>query len=265
MTTDGSLDALLDEAARAPFEGWDFSWLRGRAEEAQPPWSYTAEVDRVLTDAVRALDVDTGGGEVVAQLSVRPPSMVATEGYPPNVAVAARTLRPIGVHVVAAASAPDNVEQDGVTPASTRSHVPFRDEMFGAVIDRHSSYWPSEMHRVLRPGGTFLTQQRGVGDDALLEAFGRRPKTGPDYDLAFATHQLEEAGMQIVGADEASTPMTFSDVGALVYFLRAVPWVVPDFDLTRDRDALAGIHGTIAGKGRFLVDGSHMLIEARRP
>jgi hypothetical protein len=121
------------------------------------------------------------------------------------------------------------------------------------------------VRRVLRPGGTFLTQQRGVGDDALLEAFDRRPESGPDFDLAFATRQLEDAGMEIVHGGEAATPMTFFDVGALVSFLRAVPWVVPDFDVTHDREALEWIHGTIAREGRFIVDGGHLLIEARRP
>lgn len=55
-------------------------------------------------------------------------------------------------------SAPDNVEQEAVNPES--SPVPFETGAFDVVIDRHSSYWPSEVRRVLRRGGRFLTQQR---------------------------------------------------------------------------------------------------------
>jgi hypothetical protein len=42
------------------------------------------------------LDLQSGGGELLAGLPTLPPLMVATEGYTPNVAVAARRLRPRG-------------------------------------------------------------------------------------------------------------------------------------------------------------------------
>jgi hypothetical protein len=37
-------------------------------------------------------------------------------------------------------------------------------------------------------------------------------------------------------------PVTFLDDGALVYFLKAVPWVIKDFDVRRCQDALAALH-----------------------
>ena len=260
-----SLTALLDEAAHAPFEGWDFGWLDGRAYEAQPPWQYSEELARVLRTAECALDVDTGGGEILARLDARPPLMVATEGYYPNVPVAARELRPFGVYVIGVKSAPDNVDQLGTTPAHTSSHLPFHDGTFDAGVDRHSSFWPSEVYRVLRPGGVFLTQQRDVGGDQLLSAFGRDLMEVADYDLAFATRQLQDAGMEIARAEDAATPVTFFDIGAVAYFLRAVPWVVPNFDVGQDREVLAHLHEQIDLEGNYVVDGSHLLIEARRP
>jgi hypothetical protein len=36
--------------------------------------------------------------------------------------------------------------------------------------------------------------------------------------------------------------VTFSDVGALVYFLKAVPWVIKDFDVRRFQDVLEALH-----------------------
>jgi hypothetical protein len=118
--------------------------------------------------------------------------------------------------------------------------------------------------RVLRPGGTFLTQQRGVGGNDLLERFGRPPVTGPSFDLAFAVAQVEDAGLEIVRAEEATTPMTFLDVGAFVYFVRAAPWVLPDLDVVEDRGSLEAIHDVIGRDGGFEVQGTHMLISARR-
>ena len=258
------LDRLIDEAVRAPFSGWDFGWLAGRIEETRPPWNYGDELARVLARADAALDIDTGGGEVLARHRTGSGTIVATEGYPPNIEVAAATLRPLGIHVVGIGSAPDNVDQPGTTPQETASHLPFRGETFDLVVDRHSSYWPSEVARVLRPGGTFLTQQRGVGGDELLRLFGRPTSPGPAFDLAFAVAQLRDAGLEVLRAEEATTPIAFLDVGAFVYYVRAVPWVLPDFDVVEDREALEAVDATIGREGSFEVHGEHVLLVARR-
>jgi hypothetical protein len=42
------------------------------------------------------LDLETGGGEMLSHLPSFPPLMVATEGWEPNVAVAATNLGPRG-------------------------------------------------------------------------------------------------------------------------------------------------------------------------
>ena len=258
-------DLLVDEAVRAPFSGWDFSWLDGRADDTRPPWSYHAEIETALEDVHTLLDVDTGGGEVLAKHLPRSGTVVATEGYEPNIAVAAATLRPLGALVVGTESAPDNVDQATTDPNATSSHLPFPDETFDLVLDRHSSYWPAEVARVLRPGGTFLTQQRGVGGNELLSMFGRLPDDGPAFDLAFAVGQLRAAGLDVVRAEAASTPIAFRDVGAFVYFARAAPWVLPDLDVVEDRATLERIDDVIGREGVFEVGGDHMLLVARRP
>jgi hypothetical protein len=109
-------DELIAEALKAPVRGWDFSWLEGRAEETRPPWSYAAIVRESAASSRRMLDIDTGGGEFLARLAPFPGSVVATEGYAPNVAVARERLAPLGIHLVATASAPDNVDQGQTSP-----------------------------------------------------------------------------------------------------------------------------------------------------
>ena len=76
-----SLDDLLAEAQSAPIRGWDFSWLDGRASEERPSWGYSRLLGRRLAQAAAALDVQTGGGELLAGLDRLPPLMVATEGW----------------------------------------------------------------------------------------------------------------------------------------------------------------------------------------
>ncbi len=189
--------------------------------------------------------------------------VIATEGYPPNIPVAGAALKAVDVPLIGVGSAPDNVEQDGTTPHRTGSHLPFRDHTFDLVLNRHSSYWPHEVARVLRPGGTYLTQQRGDGDGDLLRTFGRATSTGPDFDPTFAAAQLEDAGFEIVRTDEADATVRFFDVGALVYYLRAIPWIVPGFDVDADRAVLHRIHDVIETEGSFGVGSYRFLIGAR--
>jgi hypothetical protein len=66
-----TFDDLIAEADAAPVQGWDFSWLDGRATEARPSWGYPRLVAERMGTASTALDVDTGGGEVLSCLPFR--------------------------------------------------------------------------------------------------------------------------------------------------------------------------------------------------
>src|SRR6185312_8687839 len=66
----GTYEELVAEGAAAPVEGWDFSWLDGRATEQRPSWGYQRTIAERLPRAGAALDVQTGGGEVLAGVPV---------------------------------------------------------------------------------------------------------------------------------------------------------------------------------------------------
>ena len=260
-----SVSAAVERAFAAPIEGWDFSWLRGRAHETPPPWDFHDLVRTAIAGSRMTLDIDTGGGEFLEQVGPRRGSVVATEGHPPNVSVAGRRLAPLGIPVVHARSAPDNVDQAGTSPDRDGSALPFQSGTFDVAIDRHSSYWPEEVHRVLRSGGRFLTQQRseaGSDGEAWEALFGRPFQPGPRFDLEFASRQLKEVGFEIEGAEEADTPMVFRDLEGVVYYLRFVPWAVEGFHPVADRAALEGIQQRLEEDGHLRVRGSHLLIDA---
>src|SRR5260221_8476430 len=82
--------------AAAPFEGWDFSYLKDRMIEAEPAWSYPALATAAVQGAYDILDVATGGGEVFSSLAPFPGRATAVEGYVPNLAVARQRLEPLG-------------------------------------------------------------------------------------------------------------------------------------------------------------------------
>lgn len=62
-----SFDELLEEAEAVSVDGWDFSWLEGRATEERPPWGYARLLGQRLAGVEASLDIQTGGGDVLAQ------------------------------------------------------------------------------------------------------------------------------------------------------------------------------------------------------
>ena len=248
-----SFEELLAEAAAAPIEGWDFSWLEGRATEERPRWRYSAMVAERLEGATMMLDVQSGGGEMLEQLPRLPPFLAATEGYAPNVAVAARRLRRRGAHVVAA---------DDDRPA-----IPFASGTFDLVTSRHPvTTWWDEISRVLRPGGTYLSQQVGPHSVRELSEFMLGPSPSESRrDPRLARSAAESAGLQVVDLREERLRMAFHDVGAVSYFLRLVIWIVPGFTIDGHRERLRALHEQIQATGPFVAHATRFLIEARKP
>jgi GrpB-like predicted nucleotidyltransferase (UPF0157 family)/SAM-dependent methyltransferase len=247
-----SFDDLVEEADKAPILGWDFSWLDGRAEEERPAWGYHRLLAARVARASVVIDLQSGGGELLAGLPELPELLVATEGWKPNVAVAARRLQPLGAHVVAT--------------RDDRPDLPFRDGAADLISSRHPvTTWWAEIARVLRPGGTFLSQQVGphsVGE--LTEFFlGPQPPVST-RDPAVARAGAEAAGLEVVDLRSQRLRTLFYDVGAVVYFLRLVVWIVPGFSVDAYGDRLAELHDQIESDGPFLAYATRFLIEARK-
>jgi SAM-dependent methyltransferase len=262
METD--FERLMDEADRQPFSGWDFSYLTGRLISEDTSWSYRDLVGARLSGVPAVLDIGTGGGEILASLQPLPPRTVATEAYPPNVEVARARLTPLGVEVVAAGEAPGNIFiQRGEGPGS----LPFADSSFPLIINRHTSYYPAEMRRLLAPGGRFVTQQVGGQQYyELNDLLGVPDRIGARrWNLTFAVRQLEADGLRILDAREEFPESVFRDIGAVAYYLKAVPWQIPDFTIEGYRNRLRTVHERIAREGGLRVHGHSFFIEAVRP
>ncbi len=257
---------LLAEAQRHPIQGWDFRWVRegGRFHEEPLPWDYSDLVAQRARGSPDLLDLGTGGGERLAAVSPRPGLTVATESYPPNVRVAARRLVPLGVHLVRSSGAPDNVPGGGAPSAGL---LPFRDGAFHLVIDRNEAYVPREVARLLAPGGSFLTEQSGSAEiPELYRLLDLRPPPdlGPGRSLDLARHQLMAVGLAPLAGGEADFAMSFRDVGALAWYLAAVPWAVPGFSMKSQRGALERLHRRIAEEGPIRVPRHAFWLEAQK-
>jgi len=223
-----TFEQLITEAAAAPVDGWDFSWLDGRATEERPSWGYQRLMSRRLATTSAALDLDTGGGEVLSGAQTFPPTMVAIETWPPNAALATKLLHPRGVVVVA-----------------TRDVA----------------------SRVLRSGGSYLAQQIGPATmSELVEYFiGPQPHKWAELHPDTQRAQAHAAGLEVVDMRMERLRAEFFDIAAVIYFLRKVVWTVPDFSVDRYREQLRELHKRIEADGPFVAHATRLLVEARKP
>jgi SAM-dependent methyltransferase len=253
MTGSADFDALLAEGDAVPVEGWDFSWFDGRASEQRPSWGYANLVAGRMSRAAAALDIQTGGGEVLAWMLTTatrtPPRIEATDSWPPNIRVARQNLAPLGVTVAEVGDA---------------DPLPYTSEPFDLVVSRHPvvTGW-SEIARVLHPGGTYLSQQVGAGTNQELIDFmmGAQPVNQTRSPVR-AVAAAEAAGLSVVDLRQEALRVEFYDVAAVVHFLRKVLWTVPGFTVDRYRDRLAVLHRQIQVDGRFVCHAQRFLIEA---
>ncbi|HVV21909.1 MAG TPA: class I SAM-dependent methyltransferase [Pseudonocardiaceae bacterium] len=246
-----TFEQLVAEGAAVPVEGWDFSWFEGRATEERPPWGYARLIGERMADATAGLDIQTGGGEVLASIPKAPGLLRATESWPPNLEIARRNLAPLGGEVV---------------HVDDRDDLPFPDATFDLVVSRHPTVvlWP-EIARVLRPGGTYLSQQVGPGSVYELSEFMLGPhEIGDSRSSARAVREATAAGLTVVDVRDVSLRMVFNDVAAVVHFLRKVPWIVPGFTVEKFHDRLVAMHERITADGPYVTHSTRFLIEAHK-
>lgn len=244
-------DELVAEGLAVPVEGWDFSWFAGRATEQRPSWGYARLLGDRMAFADRAVDLQTGGGEVLAGIPKPPPVLVATEGWPPNVVLARQRLAALGGVVV-------EVGED--------ADLPFADGAFDLVVSRHpvTVRW-AEVARVLATGGSYLSQQVGPGSVRELTEFLMGPQpVGRARDPERARATATALGLDVVDLRSEALRMEFLDVAAVIVFLRKVVWTVPGFTVDGYRDRLLALHHGIERDGPFVAHAQRYLFEARK-
>jgi SAM-dependent methyltransferase len=260
-----TFEELIAEGDAVPVEGWDFSWFDGRATEDRPWWGYSRLLSERIGGSDAVLDIQTGGGEVLAgavraaALAARddggaagPTVLAATESWPPNLVLARRNLEPLGGFV---------------TQVADDADLPYPAAGFDLVVSRHPTQvlWP-EIARVLRPGGTYLSQQVGAGSNRELTDFmmGSQP-VDPGRSTRVARAAAADAGLEVVGVSEQALRVEFFDVAAVVHFLKKVLWTVPAFTVAGYAAPLARLHEHIQEHGSFVCHAQRFLIEAHKP
>src|SRR5437867_497385 len=136
--------------------GWDLDRIAPTRIGPGLPWNYERRARELLAQAQSVLDVGTGGGELFAELCAGYHGRaIASEPWAVNAPIAKRRLSRREVDVVRAHSL----------------RLPFHSGAFDLVLDRHEELDPNEVHRVLRRGGSLLTQQIGENEWNDLRPF----------------------------------------------------------------------------------------------
>jgi len=241
----------LSEQACANIHGWDFSHIEGRYREYPLMWDYGNIIRKYLESTDRLLDIDTGGGEFLDSLGHPQRYTYATEGYAPNVRLCRNKYADTDLHFF---------------EMNDYRHMPFEDESFDTVINRHGTYDASEIYRILKKGGIFITQQVGENNDRELVEL-----LLPDCEKRFCGHNLEnqarifeECGFEILEKDEAFVPIEFYDTGALVWFAKIIEWEFVGFSVERCFDALLSVEKMIEKEGKAVCSAHRFYLVAEK-
>ena len=95
----------------------------------------------------------------------------------------------------------------------------------------------------------------------LVAAFGYTPQyhnATPEYYVPL----LQAAGLQIENLQEWKGKLEFTDVGALVYYLKAIPWTIPGFSVQTHLKTLFKLEEKLQRDGSLVFTGHLYLIEA---
>jgi SAM-dependent methyltransferase len=253
MVTDSELLGKWKAAERQlNLRGWDFSGIDGQWSEPGPPWDYKAIVKAYLKDTDILLDMGTGGGEVLLTLGHPYENTYATEAYPPNFELCQSKLAPLGITMA---------------QTYTDDKLPFEAETFDFIINRHESFDLSEVHRTLKPGGYFFTQQVSNENYYELMAFINDNKEMEYYErhtVEKYTEALARLGFKIIVKDEAVYPVRFYNIDAVIFVAKACVWNFPNFSVETHFEKLRTIYYEIEKNGYYQTTGGRFILASQK-
>ncbi|MFA9458130.1 class I SAM-dependent methyltransferase [Halalkalibacter sp. AB-rgal2] len=202
--------------------GWDFSHLQVETEGVK--WDFYEEVMKRSKRSDVLLDIGTGGGENVLRIASSLMFLVGIDFSMGMMETARSNLRK---------SKALNVR----FPQMSSDDLHFPIDFFDVISACHAPFAPTEVFKVLKNGGTFLTQQVSEADKLNVKtAFGRGQSFGEvDGTLKerYVT-DLYDAGFSEVQSFEYDAIDYYQRPEDLLFLLQHTP-IIPDFG-KRERD-----------------------------
>jgi len=227
-------------------KGWDFS--RMNTSHPATPWEYVSVVRGHLRPTDTVIDIGTGGGERLLELSSDARRLLGVDPDPEMIGRARELAADMGAR---------SVRFETGTGAEIL-------DCFDVVIDRHAPFEAKVVHRLLRPNGRFVTQQVGehnmknVRKAFQLEANAVAP-INPEMFI--------EAGLTVERFDEYDVDYVVRDIDSLVFWLHALDLAHSDFvgfDSERDADAINRLLSTsLTADGVVTNEHRYLLVAAK--
>ena len=208
LTEMRSFDELVNKAADVPVDGWDFSWLDGRATEQRPSWGYQRSLGRRLAPPRPRW---TSRPAAVRCSRARAPRTSRRRWSPPRDGRPTSRRRPRCFTRSAPWSSrieepPTAVRRRRLRP---RHQPPPGHGPLGGDRSRAGARWD-----LLRSA---CRQRRQCRDQRVLPRTTRSEQPAAPRGRADAA---SAAGLEIVSAATSACALEFFDVGAVVFFLR---------------------------------------------
>ena len=193
-----------------------------------------------------ALDIATGGGERLATFAPFRGRVVASEGWTPNLSIAAETLKSCAVPVVNASS----------------ERLPFASGTFDLVLNRHGGITPAEIVRVLRREGRFLTQQVDPEDWPELRRYFPDVTDTSANELGRRLEEFRTLGAVVAGQRHAYR-VAYGGIEDLVFNLAVAPWTIPGLSFERDVTKLISLATDLTTPNGLELTRALYLLDAR--
>jgi SAM-dependent methyltransferase len=241
-----AVDLKPFEDAAKQMQGWRFEY-EPEVVGGDVPWNYDDIASRLLGDSICVIDLGTGGGETyLGLLEAKNCQAFATEEWERNAPIAATRLKGVA----------------SVTRCSSLV-LPFPEETFDLILCRHEAIDPSEITRVLKPGGRLLSQQ--VIHDFMFELIDTFPDMAifPDF---FSDYKgdFSHLGLHIRQAEEFRYKVRFHELGHLVYQLSATPWTIPGFSVATHLDGLKLLGEKLMNDNGLQFTAGYYLLEVEK-
>jgi SAM-dependent methyltransferase len=196
--------------------GWDFSELKVTTEGVK--WDFYEEVTKKCKSSDILLDVGTGGGENVLRIASSLLFLVGIDLSSGMMKTAQSNLRKSKVL---------NVRFSQMSSDNLRFPAGF----FDVISSCHAPFDSTEIAKVLKNGGIFLTQQVSEADKLNLKtAFGRGQSFGEVDGMLKEKYikELKEAGFTEVQSFEYDATDYYQRPEDLIFLLKHTP-IIPDF------------------------------------
>ncbi|MEA1012528.1 class I SAM-dependent methyltransferase [Bacillus cereus] len=196
--------------------GWDFSKIKSTSIGVQ--WNFYEKVKQACKPNDILLDIGTGGGENILRIASSALLLIGIDNSNGMLKTAKSNLKKSRVANVRFIQ-------------MTSEDLQFPNDFFDVISNCHAPFVASEVAKVLKEGGTFLTQQVSEADKLnFKKAFGRGQSIGVDDGTLKEKYiqELKEAGFVEVHSFDYNAIEYYQRPEDLVFLLKYTP-TIPNF------------------------------------